>query len=640
MANQQKESIVTKLIAFITDKKKLPLLLLLLGGGATVVTGTVLLANPGNGGNTTSQTSSGNSGNTTSQPGGSNIPFSGDDVPEWDFDNATLDGSGTAVGVGYDYNWNARFQNEYFYQVGRNLIEGAPETFSGSIERYTELLFSIYNMRSTEVEFLYHFEVSEARKTYMLESEEFDYTYTWMQIAYDQEDTILVLFDFEYQTTEASPLLGGSYTPIETYISTRFNPQENEYNRYTVLLQFDINDNSQYTILDGYEYENRSIYVSDILIDEGKLYLSAQVSKFTIDNRLTQTNTSKFSFIEIPETYPTFINYPQNIGNPQFSYLVEADISNYASIQFVSSTAITFDGNSNIWFYGYRKGFETKYFNENGEIALGLNGYIFAQNEAAITTHFTDLENNFLSVTEKDRLYPLIENKAKEFFNRTFEYQSNLNLSINFNLFGFYNFETGLMTKNNYATNTWQSVMIDNVQYQISNNFSSMTVIMSDDVTAFQIVTETSSMFPIQQNNYGWFGLNPEYRLYTYSSLSSVDLDTGELTLIEENDDNGKYISNIYQKVGGYYVTGTYYESETTPNVQSTDAFLLEVDENFETVAELVLAGSGDDMGSQITLNAQGRPVWLVQSSSTDGDFAEAGASNTEGQFKLYSVSF
>ncbi|MFZ9197660.1 MAG: hypothetical protein ACO22H_04840, partial [Bacilli bacterium] len=84
MANQQKESIVNKLIAFVTDKKKLPLLLMLLGGGATVVTGTVLLANPGNGGST---------GNTTSQPGGSNVPFSGDDVPEWDFENATLDGN-------------------------------------------------------------------------------------------------------------------------------------------------------------------------------------------------------------------------------------------------------------------------------------------------------------------------------------------------------------------------------------------------------------------------------------------------------------------------------------------------------------------------------------------------------------------
>jgi hypothetical protein len=117
-------------------------------------------------------------------------------------------------------------------------------------------------------------------------------------------------------------------------------------------------------------------------------------------------------------------------------------------------------------------------------------------------------------------------------------------------------------------------------------------------------------------------------------------LDTNEVTLIEENDDNGKYVAGVYQKNGGYYLTGTYYESEATPDVQSTDAFLIEVDEEFNVVNELVLAGSGDDNGSQITLNSQGRPVWLVSSSSTDGDFAEAGASNTDGRYKVYSVTF
>ncbi len=54
----------------------------------------------------------------------------------------------------------------------------------------------------------------------------------------------------------------------------------------------------------------------------------------------------------------------------------------------------------------------------------------------------------------------------------------------------------------------------------------------------------------------------------------------------------------------------------------------------------LLLLGSGDDNGSQITLNSQGRPVWLVSSNSTDGDFAEAGASNTDGRYKVYSVTF
>ncbi len=633
MANEQKESIINKLIAFVTDKKKLPLLLLLLGGGATVVTGTVLLANPGNGGS---------NGNSTSQPGGSNPPFSGDDVPEWDFDNATLDGSGSAVGVGYDYNWLGRFQNEYYYQVGRNLIEGAPDTFTGNIERYTELLFSIYNTRSAEVEFLYHFEVSDSYKTFMLESQDnFDYVYSWLQVAYDQEDTILVLLNFEYRMDEEIPLLGGSYEPIETYIANRFNPRNNDYNRYSLLLQFDIDDNSQYTILDAYDYENRAIYVEDLLIEESKLYLSTKVHKQTIDNNLTMPNTNKFEFLEIPETYPTFINYSQNFQNPRFSFISEVDILNDNSLEFVSNTAVTFDGESHLYFNGYRKGFETKFFNENGEIAIGLNSYIYAQEEAEITNHFNDLETNFLSEAEIERLYPLIENKAKEFFNRTLTYREDLNMNINFNIYGLYNFETGLMTNNNYSTFTWQTVMIENVEYQISNNFNSYVVIMSDNVTAFQITSDTASMFPIEQNNgLGWSGFNPDYRIYTYSSLSSVNLETGELTLIEENDDNGKFISNIYQKTGGYYITGTYYESEATPNVQSTDAFLLQLNENFETVAELVLAGSGDEIGSQITLNAQGRPVWLVQSNSRDGDFTEAGASNTEGRLKLYSVSF
>ena len=630
MANQQKESIVNKLIAFVTDKKKLPLLLLLLGGGATVVTGTVLLANPGNG------------GNTTSQPGGSVVPFSGDDVPEWDFDNATLDGDATTVGVGYDYNWYSRFQNEYYYQVGRNLIEGAPTTGNIEVERYTEMLFSIYNMRTTEVEFLYHFELSEARKTYLLETEDFDYNYMWLRLAYDQEDTILALLTLRLPTGD-EVALGGDYAPIETYLASRFNiDQEESWNEYTVLLRFDVNDNTEYTILDAYDRDSTSITVNDILIEDGKLFLSTQVNKFTIDNPLTNAG-SKFSFLDIPESYPTFVNYQQNIGNPQFSYLVEVDFSNAQAFETIRTTAISFDGSSNVWFYGFRQGFETKYINENGEMALGLNGYLYPQNEAAITTHFTDLENNFLTTEEETRLYPLVEAKAKEFYNRTAEYAVNFSMNINFNMFGFYNFETGLMTKNNYAVYAWQSVTIDTVRYQFTNNYSSNIIAMSDGETAFLIESEISTLYPEQlmQYNYGgWSGLSPDYRVYTYNALSSVNLDTNEVTLIEENDDNGKYVAGVYQKNGGYYLTGTYYESEATRDVQSTDAFLIEVDEDFNIVNELVLAGSGDDNGSQITLNSQGRPVWLVSSNSTDGDFAEAGASNTDGRYKVYSVTF
>ena len=634
MANQQKESIVNKLIAFVTDKKKLPLLLMLLGGGATVVTGTVLLANPGNGGST---------GNTTSQPGGSNVPFSGDDVPEWDFENATLDGNATTVGVGYDYNWYSRFQNEYYYQVGRNLFEGAPTTGNVNIERYTEMAFSIYNMRTTEVEFTYNFDISEARKTHLLETQNYIGNYSWTRIAYDQDETILVLLTIRIPTGD-DVALGGAYTPIETYIRANFTVDELEnWNEYTLLLKFNINDNTQYTILDGYDTQsnfNRLVRVDDFIIEGETLYLSTQVNKNTIDDRLT-TVANKFDFLEVPTSYPTFVNYYQNINNPTFSYLMEVDISDYANLSFIRSTPVTFDGSSNIWFYGYRQGFETKYINENGEIALGLNSNIWAQNEASITTYFTDLETNFLTNEEKANLFPSIESKAKEFYNRTLEYTANLQMSINFGTYGFFNFETGKMTNANFNVYSWQSVTIETVQYQFNNSYNSQIFAMSDGETAIKLEFEFSQLYPTINNGFaGWSGLNPDYRIYTYSAISLIDLVTNEVTLIEENDDNGKYVTGVYQKNGGYYVSGSYYECDATPDVQSSDAFLLEVDEDFNTINELVLAGSGDDNGSQITLNSQGRPVWLVQSNSTDGDFAEAGASNTEGRFKVYSVTF
>jgi hypothetical protein len=635
MANQQKESIVNKLIAFVTDKKKLPLLLMLLGGGATVVTGTVLLANPGNGGST---------GNTTSQPGGSVVPFSGNDVPEWDFDNATLDGNATTVGVGYDYNWYSRFQNQYYYQSGRNLIEGAPTTGNINVERYTEMGISIYNMRTTEVEFYYEFELSEERKTYLLGEGNINYNYNWIRIAYDQDETVLVLLTLRLPVGD-EPALGGSYTPIETYLNANFTiDQEENWREYTLLLKFDINDDTQFTILDAYERQNNVVEIDDLLIEGDTLYFGVKVWKNTIDNRANFINSSgKLDMIDIPESYPTFTNYSTNAFNVSFSYLMEFDISNYQAIDHVRSIPITFDGYSNLWFYGFREGFETKYFNENGEITLGMYNYINAQTENAIITAIADTESNVISAEEKARLFPSIEDKIIDFYNRNVAYNLNYSLSLNYTVLGFYNFETGLMTKNTFNVYSWQSVTIENVRYQFNNNYSATVIGMADGDTAFIVENDISVLYPEQQiNNYGWSSFNPDYRVYTYNAISKVDLVTNEVTLIEENEDNGKYIyiSGIYQKSGGYYVSGTYYESESTPEVQSTDAFLLEVDEDFNTINELVLAGSRDDNGSQITLNSQGRPVWLVQSNSTDGDFAAAGASNTEGRFKVYSVTF
>lgn len=621
MAKKEKESIVTKILGFVTDKKKLPLLLLLLGGGATVVTGTVLLANPGNGGNsTTSQTS-----------GGSVAPFSGNEVPNWDFDNATIDGDATTVGVGYDFSNFGRFQNEYFYQSGRNYYEGAPVVQN---DYYTELAFSIYNMRTTEVEFLYHFELSQDRRDWEIENE-YDRDYNYIRIGYDQQDTILLIMEYHYPEL-GEPNYGGAYTTLENYIDQNFNPNPNQF--ITLILKFDINNQSEYTVLDA--YLSGGVYqVYDILFEDNRLFLSTSFSKSIIDNPNSLTDDLKLDFTSVPSTYPSFTNtlYP----NPSFSFLTELNFDDFNAMTTISNDPITFDHNGNLWFYGYRVGFETKYMNDNGDLALGVNSYLYLYNDQTISEFFDGLEDNFIAEEDRTEVYNELETTILRFDERVREYNANYDPNFNIQVSGFYNFTTKTLNAPNYGGSSWQSVTIDNQQYQLNNYFYSTVMVMDDNITAFLIVTENFALYPINSGIGGWSNFNPEYNLYTRSTLSSLDLETGATTVIEDNEFNGKVINGIYQKEGGYYVTGTFYEAEGgREGVQSTDAFLIELDEAFAEVDTLVLSGSGDDAGNQITLNSQGRPVWLVNSNSTDGDFAAAATSNTTGAYKIYSVTF
>jgi hypothetical protein len=130
-----------------------------------------------------------------------------------------------------------------------------------------------------------------------------------------------------------------------------------------------------------------------------------------------------------------------------------------------------------------------------------------------------------------------------------------------------------------------------------------------------------------------------DHLISSYNALYEVNLSTNVKTLIEENNNNGKSIGGIFEKEDGYFITGSYYPTDTN-DVESVDAFLMEVDLAFETVQELVLSGSGDDQGGTIALNSSGQPVWMVSSNSTDGDFAAFAASNPTNRFNNYSVSF
>jgi hypothetical protein len=124
------------------------------------------------------------------------------------------------------------------------------------------------------------------------------------------------------------------------------------------------------------------------------------------------------------------------------------------------------------------------------------------------------------------------------------------------------------------------------------------------------------------------------------SSLLKVDAVTLETTTVLSYSNNGPILSGIYQSGTGYSLTGNLYPTEATPTVENIDAFLYQLDSDFNITDELVLSGSGFDTTSTIGFNAQGQPSWFVVSNSIDGDFVDFALSNPTEQYVHYSITF
>lgn len=633
MANFSSNKGFGGLMSFLLNKKNLPLLLLLLGGGATVVTGTVLLSTPGSNGSESSLSSGGSQ--TTSTSESSSEAFSGNEVPEWDLTNPTLSGEGANFGVGYDFTFNTRYQNDYLYQTGRNLFENAPSQDS----RFSDYGFSIFNIRTATVEFQFAFNPGQTYINYIINNVD-SYNY-WgnLRFAYDGESSIYVMITTPLQSDleEIDSRLQGNYQPMVDFALSLGTPLDEQHEFF---LKFDIADNTTYEVIDG-RYSAMSGGMSDtndLLFENGILYLAAGFNKFAIDNPSSVQENSLFDFLPIPEGYPTFTTLA---GNVEFSYLFSLNITNIDEIILLSTTPITFDNNGWIYFSGYRKGFETRYFNDEGSLAIQISSWLYFNNNTAIEDYFNGLEQNFLSETDRDELYSFGEAKLSEFATRNNdELAQSITTSFNFTAYGFYNFDTNLLENPLFNAWSWYTQNLNGTMTELNNSFYQSYVIMeSGDV--YIITNEIFAVFVRENDFYGGFSsYNPDHLRYAYSSLESVDLTTKTKTMIEENDYNGKSISGIYEKEGGFYITGTYYETETSTDVQSADAYLMKVDASFNEVAELVLSGSKDEQGGSIVLNAQARPVWIVYSNSIDGDFESFAASNPNGTFKPYLVSF
>jgi hypothetical protein len=376
--------------------------------------------------------------------------------------------------------------------------------------------------------------------------------------------------------------------------------------------------------------------MNDMLYENDRLYIGASYSNPYLENPANGNEENFFDFLTIPTDIPTltFVNQQPDFTN----YILEVSVEG-TTLEVIDMTPFTSNYGIDIWFTGYQQGFETRYFTEEGQMVLsaGFHNHSGNTNVSTISTFFDTFEATFLPEDSSVLVEAETESLAAyEAYLDTPNSDSFTYTSFNLRITGFFNFETGLF---DHAISGHIVYGSNNVGGVIDRAEASKwsTLFLTDSGDSFLIEYDIVTNWEGQSSQLEMSQLNPERLVDAVSTLSRYNLETGEKTVVIENDNNGTLLSGIYETSDGYYLTGSYYDTDTN-EIDSVDAFLVATNDAFVTQQELILSGSGDDMGQGIMLNASGRPVWIVMSNSTDGDFA--GLDGDENRFSNYFVSF
>ena len=622
MANtpKQKSSLVDDVLAFVTDRKKLPLLLLLLGGCSTVVTTAVVLSNPGN---TSSSTQGGNS---SSQGGGNNSVISGNEVPTLDLNNPTLSANSRGVGRTYDSKNFERYQNDYFYQAGRMFFEGAPEQSL----MYSEIGFSVHNIRTGQTLFDFMFDLGQPHRDAIIAGTAQN-PWFFIAVAYDQESTIYVNMESYLPST-----IGGNYTALRNHAVSKYGSFPDTTN-FQFLLAFDISDDESYTILDSRRSVSNDFQLNDILFENDRLYASTQFRMGFLLNDPFSDEVNLFDFIERPTQFPTFTQAVESNAFQMLSFITEISIEG-TTLEVLDSTPVSSNYSTNIWFRGYTQGFETRYFTEEGHMVISANFHTHsANNNANLETLFASAETTFLE--DDSAAFEEANEKATAALEKVRDTPNGdilNNFSFNVSFLGFFNFETETFEH----TFTGYGVYASNHgggTSKYANAFSNPQIYTTDSGDMFIIENQLLVAWELDNQGNDWAEYNPDYMQDAISTLSRYDLETGEKTIILQHENDGTMIEAVYARRDGFYVTGSYYKTLSN-DVESVDAFLRATTHSFGIQQELILSGSKDDVGLGIVLNASGQPVWIVMSNSDDGDFE--GLDTMDDNLNFYYVSF
>lgn len=630
MANK---SFKEKIQDFLSDRKKLTLLLLLLGGGGVVTTSVALLAsNPASSQPAGSSQVSGSSGITTSNPG-SSAPLTSLDgeLPDLNFDNAEIQFDGdVGLNFGFDRTWGSFYNQNYLYQVGVNFFDGVEVTQNNWEDVYLGIV--AFNFETNEIDFEYTLDPGQTYiDAVVADTVQPISVNSFSGVEIYGNRLYFLLNNYVGQNSDIE--LGGDYVIINDYLKANFGDITNEY--YNVFVSFDLAQPSSYRVEFAIE-RNFGSSINSFTFLNNELHLlasSRNLINSRVDASLDFINT--FTLPNDIEAEEFFVSYTIHPINSNLTFANQR----YETFFYASSTDIVFYI-QNARFTPVSEGLIYTYFDESGNPFISLNFYILESTQ----TTFANLEERIgkltgisgVSSSDLDEIKSSLTTFYTSSMDETYVSEST-RVYVQANITGLFSLTNNAFSFN-FLSNAWFNhnyTDVDNYAYQ-ANYYSSLVKI---DTT--YLITQTLQRFTYKVNFfYGMIYDNEGTELLDHSStvarFDSVANTKTPLTLAV----NDLYsISGLYPRDGGYYLSATLVESDTN-GIEGLAAGLFVLDENFAVESSLVFDGSRSDIGNIMSINSRGQLIWIIYSSSTDGDFAGALASNALGEYKQYAVYF
>jgi hypothetical protein len=624
---------------FINKHKKW-LLLLLISFSVTLSTIVVILggsptsSSPSTS-NPSSSTTSSSSATTTSSPSSDAGPFSGSEVPNWDFSNPVISADGIFFDLGFDRNLFTSRQGDYLVGVGGVYKDDMPENLSDSTQsHFLQYTIRIKDLKTDDMLFEYTFDSGSDYYASLLDKEPTrDLGQSFTNFVFDGQQTIYVVLNLDIVLFpdfggQEFYVRRGSFSPVIDAIlelNSNFLDQPTPNGYESLFLKFNLNNSSSYELLGFRSRSYRNVF-QGLYLEDNALY------------GFLQPLTQPGSFQNSVHSFPSLTNFPTSeapLVEANTIFKVKFNIGEQGTLTQDTSFAYSFGttSNSNLLvnasFAPRRQGFNSVFRNDENKFFLSINFMISQGNQSLAVYEDFVLNSDFSFLPSKDGLNEFLDevralHTARPNF---FKPEKDTLMFPNFIVQGTFNPETGYVEQPLFS---FSDSDFDNA------TFSSYTIQFFQ--TKFYL--NNGDLVLSKRTSAGYSnGLN-EFDVYEQVVTLIPSDGSPQTEILNYTLDDDFIFANLYEKEGGYYLSGTLAEGSTYPTVTYRAAVLIELDDSFNETNRIVLNGSGHDIGSSITLNTSLRPIWLVTSNSIDGDFAFAATMNPNRARRTYAVTF